>query len=220
MRKMLLILGVVGLTILTGVSDAFAQRRSGGGGGGRSSSSSRSYSNGGRSYSNGGRSYYNGRGYAPGFSINVGRGYGYYGGLGYSPYYGGYDYAPSYYDNAPATNYVQPSIQQSFYPAPATAQQSVAMTVLLPAADAQVWFDNAATKQQGTERLFHSPMLDPNYNFTYTIKARWMENGQAVNRERRVNVQAGQNITVNFREDAREGIAPPLPMLPKTAPRN
>jgi uncharacterized protein (TIGR03000 family) len=81
-----------------------------------------------------------------------------------------------------------------------------------------VWFQNQATTEQGMQRLFHSPALTPNQNFTYTIKARWMENGQAVNQERRVNVQAGQSITVSFRASTRENV--PLPQLPNTIPRN
>ena len=98
-------------------------------------------------------------------------------------------------------------------------QQSVSVTVLVPAADAQVWFDNRATTQQGMERVFESPPLEPNQNFTYTIKARWTENGQAVNRERRVNVQAGQSVTVNLREKTGENVPPPLPRLPDAIPR-
>src|ERR1017187_2179013 len=133
MRKTLLILSLAAVTVLAGASDAFAQRRG----------------------------YSGGRAYGPGISINVGRGgyysgYGYYGGGGYSPYYqtygSAYQIAPSYYYAEPA--YVAPSqVRQSYYPAPA-AQQSATMTVLVPAAGAQVWFDNNTTAQQGTERVF------------------------------------------------------------------
>jgi len=89
------------------------------------------------------------------------------------------------------------------------------MTVVVPTANAQVWFGDTLTTQQGTERLFHSPALEPGKNFTYTIKARWMENGKAVERDRQVNVQAGQKITVNFRDSPSE-TAP----APEAAPRN
>jgi uncharacterized protein (TIGR03000 family) len=204
MRKSLLILGLVGLTAAVSAGDVFAQRRGSRGGWGNS----------------------------PGISISVGRGgyyspYGYYGGLGYDPYYRGYGYgyAPSYYDVTPsysyypATNYSEPQIRQAFYPAPAAAQQSVNVTVLVPTADAQVWFENGATSQRGMERLFHSPPLAPNQTFTYSIKVRWIENGRTVDQERRVNVQAGQNVTVNFRESARENVPPPLPQQPDAIPR-
>jgi uncharacterized protein (TIGR03000 family) len=209
MRNTLLIVSLAVLTVLTSAGDAFAQRRGGYGGG-----------------------YGGGWGGSPGISIGVGRGgyyspYSNYGGRGYNSYqeYGyGNSYAPGYYYTTPSyysaapSYYAEPAyvapttqVRPTYYTAPAVAQQSVNMTVLVPTADAQVWFDNQATTQRGMERLFHSPPLEPNQSFAYTIKARWMENGQAVNRERRVNVQAGRNITVNFREDIREDVAPPLP---------
>ena len=208
MRNTLLIVSLAGLTVLASAGDALAQRRGGYGGG-----------------------YGGGWGGSPGISISVGRGgyyspYGNYGGRGYSPYQGygyGNSYAPSYYYATPSyyvnpatyyeEAYVAPTTQvrPSYYTAPAAPQQFVNMTVLVPTAEAQVWFDDRATTQKGMDRLFHSPPLEPNQSFTYTIKARWLENGQAVNRERRVNVEAGRNITVNFREDIRENVAPPLP---------
>lgn len=211
MRHTMMIFGLTGLAVLASASDAFAQRR--------------------------GYGYGGGWGNSPGISINLGRGgynspYGYYGGSGYSSLYqggyGGYGYnsAPRYYYSTPSY-YVNPApyysatteIRPSYYVAPTPVQQGANMTVLVPAVDAQVWFENRATSQQGTERLFHSPPLEVNQTFTYTIRARWMENGQAVDRERRVNVQAGQSVTVNFRENSRENLPAPLPRLPIEIPR-
>jgi uncharacterized protein (TIGR03000 family) len=146
-------------------------------------------------------------------------GIGYYGGGGYSPYYQSYGYAPSYYNATPVysdysdqATLAPTQVRQSYYPA--AFQDSVNVTVLVPAADAQVWFDNNATTQQGMQRLFESPSLTPNHAYTYTIKARWMENGKAVEQERQVNVQAGHNVTVNFREKSREIVASPMPKAP------
>jgi len=197
MRRILLVLSLATLTIIAGAGDAHAQRRGFGYGGGLS----------------------------PGISIGVGRvgsysSYGYYGN-GYSPYsyqnYGSaYQYAPSYYNLSPSYSlfpstygYTQPQIQQSFYPAPMTPVQSVAVTVLLPVANAQVWFQGAATSQQGTERVFQSPPLEANHAYTYTIKARWTESGRVVDQERQVSVQVGQNTTVNFRDRTSEAIPAP-----------
>jgi uncharacterized protein (TIGR03000 family) len=98
---------------------------------------------------------------------------------------------------------------QSFYSGPEAAQQAAAVTVVVPTADTQVWFGNTPTTQQGMERLFHSPALEPGKNFTYAIKARWMENGKAVERERQVRVQAGQRITVNFNDMPSETVPAP-----------
>jgi uncharacterized protein (TIGR03000 family) len=216
MRRNLLVLSTVCLTVLASSSDAFAQRRSSGGGGRggntRSYSSNAGRGNYGSSYGNG---YGGGRGYG-------GYGGGYYGGLGLGL---GLGIAPSYYYGAPSyysdQAYLEPTmpIRQSFYPAPAVAQQSANVTVLVPNADAQVWFDNAATTQRGTDRLFNSPPLEPGNSFTYTIKAHWMANGQPVDQMRRINVQAGQTITVDFRSNNSE-MLPLLPRQSNVTPRD
>jgi uncharacterized protein (TIGR03000 family) len=189
MRKMLLVLSLAGLTMLAGASDAFAQF-------GVFGLRSR-----------------------PLVSIDVGGGvyyspFGYYG----DPYYRGYGYAPGYYNGTPyypGPAPLAPTTRQSNYPAPATAHEAVGMKVLVPTADTKVWFENKETSQQGMERLFESPPLKPNQHFTYNIKARWTENGKTVNQERQVHVLAGQNITVNFREKAREDVPAPMPTIPQ-----
>jgi uncharacterized protein (TIGR03000 family) len=210
MRRALLVLSLVGLTMVASAGDANAQRRGDGGYWGNAPFYSGGWGSGG---------YYPQAGYYSSY---------YYGGRGYSPYYQGYGYGypAEYYNTVPnyAANpglyYSQPAVQtqptrvyQSFYSEP--PQQFVAMTVVVPTATAQVWFENTLTTQQGTERLFRSPALEPGKNFTYTIKARWMENGTAVERDRQVNVQAGQKITVNFRNSPGE-TAP----APAAAPSN
>jgi uncharacterized protein (TIGR03000 family) len=72
--------------------------------------------------------------------------------------------------------------------------------VLLPDPNAQVWFDAAPTQQQGTDRVYSSPSLDAG-NYKYTVKAQFMENGRKVDRERSINVQQGQAVTVDFRNE-------------------
>ena len=222
MRKTLLVLTLTGLTLWAGVSDAFARGRSGGGRGnsysagrgnaGRGNYGRGNYGRGNYGYGNGGYGYggYGNYGYGGGylpfggaFLPNV-----YYGGQDYSPYYQGYDYAPGY--AAPTT--------QSFYPPTAPAQQTVGMTIFLPVADAQVWIEHQAMTQTGMERTFESPPLAPNVNFTYTINARWMENGKTVNQQRQVGVQAGQNVSVNFRDNSPVNV--PLTQVPGALPQN
>jgi len=129
----------------------------------------------------------------------------------YSPYYSiPYYYSTPYYygtearisnSSVPQMSSTNPDTtqSQSFYYNPGTTQQSATITVLLPKPDAQLWFENAATQQQGMERHFVSPFLNPGEAYTYTVKAHWMENGKAVDRERHVNVWAGQQSTVDFR---------------------
>ena len=208
MQKNMLILSLAGLAGLFGATKVSAQFRA---------------EFGGRNGSNIGRgaggyyspnNYYGGQRYGSNYR-NFGQGYG-----------NAYQYAPGYYSTPgayadPGTNYyAQPQTTQSYYPAPTVATQLANITVLVPEGNAQVWFDNSPTNQQGMERLFHSPPLAPNQTFAYTIKARWTENGQAVSQERRVNVQTGQNVTVNFRERVRENVSPTTPRLPVPFPRN
>jgi uncharacterized protein (TIGR03000 family) len=134
-----------------------------------------------------------------GVYVDVGDGYyggGYYGRRGY---YGG-----GYYDDT--TPYIYPSnamipsapmnSRQSFYADP----NSATVTMMVPNGDAQVWFDDTLTQQRGMMRVFSTPPLQQ--AASYTIKARWMENGQTVNRQRVVQVQPGQTSRVDFRSSA------------------
>jgi uncharacterized protein (TIGR03000 family) len=194
MRRTLLVLSLALATMTMLANDASAQSRGGRGG---------SYS--GRGYGGGGYGYGRGYGYG-GIGIGVGVWPGYY----YSN--PGYYAAPSnYYYSNPVVQVPPAEIRQSFYSEPAASNQTVTVTVLVPTADAQVWFNGAATTQQGMQRVFSSPPLDQGFSYTYTIKGRWMENGRAVDRERQVNVQSGQSITVDLRNNTGERIA-----LPKT----
>jgi uncharacterized protein (TIGR03000 family) len=207
MRKILMVLSLAGLMVMASAGDAFAQR---GGGGGRGSGASFSGRAGGVGAGRGaysspryGNSYYGRAGYYQGY----GYGSGYYqpflgaGILGAGIIANSYYNSMPYYGVAPGIySYPAPlNSQQSFYSGPANQQQPATMTVIVPTADAQVWFENTATTQQGMERSFESPPLEPNHNFNYTIKVRWLDNGQTITQERRVNVQAGQNSTINFR---------------------
>ena len=190
MRKMLIILGLAAVTALATTNDVFAQRRGGGARGGWSG-----YRGG---YS---RPYYYGGYYRPYY-----RGYYWpyaFGGLYLGPYSygGGYAYSsPEYY--YPDVVTTAPGIRQSFYYAP--SEQVASVRVLVPAPDAQVWFDNSTTTQQGMERMFHSPPLQFG-TYTYTVRARWMENGQIRDQQREIQVQPGQTATVDFRGSASEG---------------
>jgi uncharacterized protein (TIGR03000 family) len=198
MRKMFCILGLVAITLIASANDAFAQRIRIGG------------RRGGVTIDNGSGSYY-GDGYRSSYydgyrSPYYGRGYNYN-----APYYygGRYYYTPEYSYSTPSYSYwdsgVQPAEYQSFYSDPNAAT----ITVLVPNADTQVWFDDAGTSQRGMERVFTTPALKQ--AGTYTIKARWTENGRTVDRQREVRVQPGQSATVNFRVNPSETVPAPLP---------
>jgi len=184
MRKVLIVLALTAVTVMASAGDAFAQRR--GGGGYRGNGGYRGGSGTGIYIGNGGVRVYSGNSY--------GRGY-------YGPYVAPY-YGANYYYADPIVQVPITEVRESFYE-PAASQQTATMVVLVPRADAKVWVDGAATSQQGMERTFNSPPLDPG-TYIYTIRARWTENGQAIERERRVNVQPGQSVKVNFRVDSGE----------------
>lgn len=137
----------------------------------------------------------NGGGYGCSSSYSGGCCSSYRGGMS-SAYYG-----PGVYSNGVA------QARQSFY-APGT--NAVNIRVLVPNGDAEIWFDDTATTQRGMERTFQSPALDINTRYSYTVKARWMENGQAVNQERRIEVQpGGQETIVDFRAKTGEKLTVP-----------
>jgi uncharacterized protein (TIGR03000 family) len=162
-------------------------------------------------------------------------GYGYYPGYydyGYNSYPDySYGYAPDYYPYNPnyaalstyqagATQYSQPS-----YPAPrASGAAPVTVRILLPTTDAQVWFNGTQTTETGTDRLFTSPPITPDKNYTYEIKARWTQDGTEVVRTRTLPVHPGQRLMVNFsqpepsQQPAPTDTAPPPPKPPEPRP--
>jgi uncharacterized protein (TIGR03000 family) len=204
------------LAMTTAADSADFGRRGGGGccGGGYYGGGCSGYYGGCSGYGGGG--YRAGSGsYGPTYAVSPFGGY-YYGPNGMIQTQGGY-YAPSgAYQNQSGfygTNQTQGTdVRQSFYPS--SGQENSAMVrVLLPNPEAEVWFDGSATKQRGFDRFFTSPPLDTttNSNYRYTIKARWNENGKQIDQERRVDVRAGQPVTVDFRSNTNQGQGERLP---------
>jgi len=192
-----------------------AQHGGGHGGGGHGGGGHGGGGHGGGYYGGGyGRGYYGG-GYGRGY---YGRGYypGYYGGY-YPGYYGNYDYAPDYdtYSAAP-DYYTTPAPDYGNAPdygtAPAAPSRNTArVTIHVPDPNADIWFNGTKTAQKGTERVFESPELEPGRDFTYDVRARWMEDGREVEQDRKIEVHAGDRLTANF----------PMPRATQdTAPRS
>jgi len=127
-----------------------------------------------------------------------------------SGYYG----TPGYNYGTPSYGYAAPGIataaagqatgstgnaQQSFYAGPSPRDpNAAAIRVDVPNPGAKVWVEGKETQQQGTQRVFHSPPLEKGYNYTYHVRAAWDENGKQVEREKNVQVRAGQESTVSF----------------------
>jgi uncharacterized protein (TIGR03000 family) len=95
----------------------------------------------------------------------------------------------------------------SFYYAPAPAEALVRIQV--PDANAKVWFDGAATKSTGMDRLYQSPVLELGSTYTYRIRATWMKDGKEVSQDRLIQVAPGQTTLVDFARAAAEPLAAP-----------
>jgi uncharacterized protein (TIGR03000 family) len=116
--------------------------------------------------------------------------YGCYGGMTMS--YGGmpYGYAQTtYYAPAVATTTTIPTVE----PTKAT------IVVSLPA-DATLTVDDNPTTSTSATRVFASPPLQPGKQYTYTLKAEIVRDGQKVVAEKKVPVRAGQEsrVTLDF----------------------
>jgi uncharacterized protein (TIGR03000 family) len=94
---------------------------------------------------------------------------------------------------------------------PAPTDNAVHLQVRVPA-NAEVWIGGAKTAQTGTLRQFKSPPLTPGKTYSYTIRARWVEDGRLEDQTREVLVSANAALLVDF-------LAPPppekVPVLPK-----
>jgi uncharacterized protein (TIGR03000 family) len=91
------------------------------------------------------------------------------------------------------------SVDTTRYSTTATARAGTVayVDVKLPA-DATLWVEDVKMSQRGALRQFVSPPLDPDRNYTYSIRASWMENGQEVVRDREVRVRAGDRTEVDL----------------------
>jgi uncharacterized protein (TIGR03000 family) len=116
------------------------------------------------------------------------------------PYSSGYD---SYSDVMPPESYVSssPIAPGTFSVPPATdvisSNNRARLTVTVPEA-AQVWVNFAPTTATGPVREFQSPPLTPGVRYSYTVHARWYENGHEVDQTQRVEFTARDHINVLF----------------------
>lgn len=150
--------------------------------------------------------------------------YGYPRYYNYSPFWYGSPYLPyySYYYVPPTTYYVPtPSYDvvppTSYYPAPiygvqptAPVTASAEIRVILPDAQAMVWFDGQPTTSTGSERFYHTPPLALGGSHQYRIGASWRQGGHNITQERVVSVMPGQTTTVDFRQGVSEEVSPPV----------
>jgi uncharacterized protein (TIGR03000 family) len=83
-------------------------------------------------------------------------------------------------------------------PADPVATANMARVHVRVPADALLWFDGTPTTQRGPERDFTTPELNPEKTYTYEVKARWMQDGQPLERTLKVEVRANKTALVDF----------------------
>jgi uncharacterized protein (TIGR03000 family) len=89
----------------------------------------------------------------------------------------------------------EPATRRSYYLEPNSS--SVLLNVMVPV-NAEVLIDGQRTNQVGASRQFRSPPLATGYEYTYTVEARWQENGQQQTRTKKVVVQPGKEVSVDL----------------------
>jgi len=150
-----------------------------------------------------------------------------YGGYGYP--YGGYGYGGGYgYPYGGTTvQYVQPvqtvyeqtpvPVEVDVTPVPAQSAANMAIAtvkLVVPEANASIWFDGQRIEGTGLQRQFNTPLLESGYHYTYSVKGSWMQDGERITVERQVQVTPGQTIVVDFTRPPGDGNLPNLPPMP------
>jgi uncharacterized protein (TIGR03000 family) len=132
------------------------------------------------------RGYYGGGYYGPSYS----------GGPIYGAYYGGGTIYPETIINEQIVS-SDPSMTASVLPAPSPNQ--VLLNINVPDPNARLWIENQEmTAVGGPQRLFQSPPLEPGREYTYTIRASWMNNGREVSDVKKFDVRGGQTLAADF----------------------
>lgn len=122
-------------------------------------------------------------------------GYG-YGGFGWWPYSYGFAPYPAVYSYSDGPYYATPGDIQ---PAPLVALNGKAMIdVRLPDPNAEVWIDGRETTSRGAERSYASPKLEGGYDYSYSIKAMWEQDGEIRTVERQITITARDRVVVDF----------------------
>jgi uncharacterized protein (TIGR03000 family) len=223
-RKLMLsaaFLALVGFTSSTSLS-APQGKGGGGGGGGHGGGGGGGHGGGnpgGGNPGGGHGGYYPGYpGYYPGYGYGfpfgglagfaLGRGSG-YGGSGVGSYSSPY-YYPS---NSSTSEYGSYDNQPPPFEAASTQAR---ITVMLPA-EAKLWIGEYVSTLTGAARVLVTPVLGPSQAYSYTLVAKWNEDGREVTRTREVKFRAGESMTVDMTQSEPTS-PPPTPSAPPPRP--
>jgi carbonic anhydrase len=83
---------------------------------------------------------------------------------------------------------------------PKPDKKGASIKVIVPAADAKLWFNESATNKTGLEREFASPTLEAGKTYTYRVKASWIDKGAETVHEKKIQFKPGENVVVDFRK--------------------
>jgi uncharacterized protein (TIGR03000 family) len=117
-------------------------------------------------------------------------------------------YVPaSYAATAVASLTPPPRLRQANYPPNLVGNASLSsglgirraeVDVRLPSAKAEIWFDGVKMTQTGKTRHFYTPRLEPASRYTYSVRARWEENGKTREVRRDIFLRAGDVLEVDL----------------------
>jgi len=125
------------------------------------------------------------------------------------PYYGGYSgsfygsvdgspyYSTPYYASGPIVDGT--TISQAFYPSAQPTDSTLGRILVRVAPEAEVMFDGNATQQKGVDRIFETPPLAQNKNYSYEVTVKFRDQtGQDRTEKRTVQPMPGRTVTVDF----------------------
>jgi uncharacterized protein (TIGR03000 family) len=120
----------------------------------------------------------------------------------------------------PVTNYGYraPILPPPVTMAPPRDATQVHAEVRLPTSNAELWVEGQKTTSTGTWRRFSSPPLVPGERYVYEFRARWFDNGREVLQSRKVPVQAGEQIIVDFTTPPQRDAESMSPQTPARSP--
>ncbi len=146
----------------------------------------------------------------------------------YPAYYSSYptyndSYAPNYYGNSAEE---LPGDAYANVPPPSgnvgnrSAGDTARIEIRLPDPQASIWVEGQSIASSGEVRQFNSPQLDPSRQFSYDVKAAWIENGKLMTDERRVKVRANAQSVIDFTKPGQTApdagqLPPPVPLPPQ-----
>lgn len=85
-----------------------------------------------------------------------------------------------------------------YSPSTATEKPAPAYIAVRVTANAEIWFDSEKTSQTGSDRLFVTPSVPLDQEYTYKVRVVWTQDGRKVERTRSVAVRAGDRATLDF----------------------